>query len=276
MPVLALVDQQRWSLIGWTLGFAALAYFLVSLARTIVDSMLAIPSMRVYFDRLGVAVAQAHRLEQNLAVLFLDLDDFKAVNDTYGHAAGDAVLKDVTKGTLAQLRAEDVVARYGGDEFVVRLRGTDVHGAVRLAERVRATVDVMPAGVAGKVIPVSVSAGCASLGETEGDGATELIARADERMRVDVARAQRVAAGVLDQHRLSGLEAGERGGARVHLVAENPDVAGAQAAFFVFLENQGGEFHRACPAGNKGGRHYRRKRPLPTPDLGNAGEVDYS
>ncbi len=55
MPVLALVDQQRWSLIGWTLSFAALAYFLVSLARTIVDSMIAIPSPRVYFDRLGVA-----------------------------------------------------------------------------------------------------------------------------------------------------------------------------------------------------------------------------
>lgn len=91
-------------------------------------------------ERLRTEVAYAVRHGEPLALLVFDIDHFKVVNDTFGHAAGDAVLAQLGLLLTAHTRAEDVVARFGGDEFVILARGTDVAGAERLAERLRVAV----------------------------------------------------------------------------------------------------------------------------------------
>ncbi|MBK7584615.1 MAG: diguanylate cyclase [Myxococcales bacterium] len=139
---------------------------------------------RRHFDaRLKAELSYARRHNADLAVVMLDIDHFKRVNDTHGHLTGDAVIRHVAALTRGQLRAEDLAARYGGEELVVLLRGTDVRGAVRVAERIRATIEVLPARVDGTTVMVTVSGGCAALSEPNAaaDGA-DLVARADTRL----------------------------------------------------------------------------------------------
>jgi diguanylate cyclase len=121
--------------------------------------------------------ARSRRYAQPAAVLMMDLDHFKAVNDTHGHAAGDAVLR-ATGAVLRQLlRALDVPGRYGGEEFGVLLPGTDLAGAEAIAERIRARLDARPLADAGG-LRVSASIGCAAL-EAADASAAAWIARAD-------------------------------------------------------------------------------------------------
>jgi len=111
--------------------------------------------------------------------VMLDLDDFKLVNDTFGHVYGDRVLVYVAETIRATLRASDVAARYGGDEFAVILPETTVHGAAGVAERILATFQAHPFTADGRTpLPVGTSIGIAT---HPGDGrtATELIAAAD-------------------------------------------------------------------------------------------------
>ena len=79
--------------------------------------------------------------------LMLDVDHFKQVNDTWGHAAGDVVLQELAQRIESQVRASDVAARYGGEEFVVLLPGTDVASALKLAERIRMAIASSPIGL---------------------------------------------------------------------------------------------------------------------------------
>ncbi len=83
------------------------------------DTLTQLPNRAALLERLGVAIARARREQGRLAVLFLDLDGFKAINDSFGHSTGDALLRGVAERLVAQLRPQDTVARYGGDEFVV-------------------------------------------------------------------------------------------------------------------------------------------------------------
>jgi two-component system, cell cycle response regulator len=89
--------------------------------RTLHDSTTGLPNRELFDDRLTQAIALAKRHAWTLAVMFLDLDRFKAVNDTHGHAVGDEVLKEVAKRLLQKARAEDTVCRNGGDEFLYLL-----------------------------------------------------------------------------------------------------------------------------------------------------------
>jgi two-component system cell cycle response regulator len=119
---------------------------------------------RGYFDdRIAAEYAFVKRHGGVLAVLLIDLDHFKAVNDNHGHAAGDAVLGAAAKGVCESLRAEDVAARYGGEEFVVIARGTDATGAQVLAERLRARIAQSGVQVAGRTLKVTASIGVALL-----------------------------------------------------------------------------------------------------------------
>lgn len=86
-------------------------------------------------------VPQASQTGQPFSVLFLDLDYFKSVNDTYGHLVGSALLVEVGKVLKGLVRDHDIVARYGGDEYVIILRGTDSGGALKVAERIRMTIE---------------------------------------------------------------------------------------------------------------------------------------
>lgn len=89
------------------------------------DALTGLPSLRLLHDSASLLLAQAGRNGQKLATMFIDLDGFKAVNDTWGHGAGDAVLKEVARRLPACLRDSDQVARIGGDEFVVLLAGVE-------------------------------------------------------------------------------------------------------------------------------------------------------
>lgn len=118
-----------------------------------------------------------------LTVLMLDIDHFKAVNDTYGHLAGDQVLCAVAAGIRSALRSDDVVGRWGGEEFLVVLGGAGSHEAADVAERIRRSVADTPCPIDdGRVVPVTVSVGVASRpagDRTAGDNLHELIRDAD-------------------------------------------------------------------------------------------------
>ncbi len=138
---------------------------------------------RRHFDeRLQAELAYATRHKADLSLVMLDIDHFKRVNDTRGHAAGDAVIRHLARMTLSQLRSEDVFARYGGEEFVMLLRGTSARDAVRVAERVRASAATVAATFEGHPIPITVSAGCACLWECPNRTPGELLAAADGRL----------------------------------------------------------------------------------------------
>jgi diguanylate cyclase (GGDEF)-like protein len=110
--------------------------------------------------RLKEELARASREQVRLVCLMLDIDRFKQVNDTWGHAAGDAVLREFAQRIEAEVRASDVAARYGGEEFVVLLPGTGTADGVRLAERIRHAVSATPFELPSKErIPVTVSIG---------------------------------------------------------------------------------------------------------------------
>jgi diguanylate cyclase (GGDEF)-like protein len=106
-----------------------------------VDTMTGLSTYRVLRDRLAFEVERSKRSQESFAVLFLDLDRFKEVNDQYGHEAGNEILKAVAGEIRNAVRASDVAARYGGDEFVVILTRTDLQGGARVAEALRAGIE---------------------------------------------------------------------------------------------------------------------------------------
>jgi diguanylate cyclase (GGDEF)-like protein len=106
-----------------------------------VDALTGLSTYRVLRDRLAYEVERSKRSAEGFAVLFLDLDCFKLVNDQYGHEAGNDILRAVAGEITKAVRASDVAARYGGDEFVVILTRTDLHGAARVAEVLRSGVE---------------------------------------------------------------------------------------------------------------------------------------
>jgi diguanylate cyclase (GGDEF)-like protein len=131
-------------------------------------------------ERLKSEWAFAKRHGSRLSVIFVDADHFKKVNDTHGHAGGDAVLRALGAVLMRRLRTEDVVARYGGEEFVLLVRGVSQQSAATLAERIRADVQALDIEHEGKRIPVTVSVGVATHGaECESESVEALLARAD-------------------------------------------------------------------------------------------------
>ena len=111
-------------------------------------------------------------------MLLLDIDFFKRVNDTYGHAAGDEVLKVVSGQVADQLRSSDTLARYGGEEFVVVMPNQEIHKAMAVAERVRTMIEQLAVQVEGQEIRTTVSIGVAT--SFPGDTPDALLRRADE------------------------------------------------------------------------------------------------
>ena len=103
--------------------------------------MTGLSTYRVLRDRLAFEVERGKRSSEGFAVLFLDLDRFKEVNDQYGHEAGNEILRAVAGEIRNAVRASDVAARYGGDEFVVILTRTDLQGGARVAEALRAGIE---------------------------------------------------------------------------------------------------------------------------------------
>ena len=109
--------------------------------------------------QLLARLREAQRYQRPLAFLLLDVDHFKKVNDTWGHPAGDAVLKGVARTAQKQARETDLVARYGGEEMALVLPETDLRGALAIAERVRAACAAQQHGTGQGAIKVTVSVG---------------------------------------------------------------------------------------------------------------------
>jgi diguanylate cyclase (GGDEF)-like protein len=102
------------------------------------DELTSLPNRRLFHDRLNTALARSRRKQSRMALLYIDIDDFKHVNDTLGHAAGDVLLQHIARRLEACVRKADTVARLGGDEFVVILE--EVHGpedARAVADKIR-------------------------------------------------------------------------------------------------------------------------------------------
>jgi two-component system, cell cycle response regulator len=116
---------------------------------------------RYFLDRLNGEMKFAKRHQTSLALLFLDLDHFKKINENYGHAAGDRVLAEVSGRISGMLRTEDVFARYGGEEFAIVCRGIDQTGAEALGGRILSAVREMRIEHAGRTILVTISIGVA-------------------------------------------------------------------------------------------------------------------
>ena len=127
-----------------------------SLALT--DALTGLANRRLLFDRIAMALAQAQRDQRAVAVIYLDLDGFKEINNGLGHAAGDALLKMVAARLKSTVRADDTVARLGGDEFVILLRLTDADDAAQVAVKIIAAV-AQPYLIEGKAASITTSAG---------------------------------------------------------------------------------------------------------------------
>ena len=122
---------------------------------------------RYFADRLGVEIARARRSAGALDVLMVDVDHFKPLNDRFGHLAGDRALCVVVAQMARLVRTEDVVARFGGDEFVILAVSAHQSDASHLAERVRSTIARLPFQAGGTPASITVSVGLASLSEIE-------------------------------------------------------------------------------------------------------------
>jgi len=134
---------------------------------------------RASFDRaISDMVQDFYRRNYPFALLMIDIDDFKKINDTYGHQAGDYILKELARLLKSQLRARDVIARYGGEEFAILLPGVTFSQAIRVAERLRRAVEKHLFKYAGKEIPVTVSIGVALM--REGLDESSLVEKADK------------------------------------------------------------------------------------------------
>ena len=162
------------------------------------DALTGLPNRRLLEDRLEHAIRHAHRKQQMLAVMFIDLDHFKTVNDTHGHAVGDQLLTELARRLRSCLREDDTLARLGGDEFIVLLPELDnVDHACRVASRL-IEVNARPYRHGDTLLPIGSSIGI-SLYPIDGENAETLMQAADEAMY------QAKAAG-RNRFRLSGPE----------------------------------------------------------------------
>jgi diguanylate cyclase (GGDEF)-like protein len=137
---------------------------------------------RYFTERLESEYVYAVRHDAPIALLFLDIDHFKRINDVHGHPAGDYVLIELAKLAHGALRNEDIFSRYGGEEFAVISRGTDVREAQGLAERLRRAVEEHAFSYEGKAITVTISVGVARAPRAGVGSPAEFIALADETM----------------------------------------------------------------------------------------------
>jgi len=124
-----------------------------------VDALTGILNRGAIMERLGIEMDRAFREDQRLCVAMVDIDHFKAVNDTYGHSAGDTVLREATKRMSGVLRPYDSIGRYGGEEFIIVFPRCEESNAVAAAERVRRAISLQPINADSHAISITASIG---------------------------------------------------------------------------------------------------------------------
>lgn len=142
------------------------------------DGLTGLLNYATFYDALAREVLRAQRYETPLSLILIDLDHFKGVNDRFGHLAGDKILTDLSDRIRQALRAADLAARYGGDEFAVILPQTNREGAVRVAERIRENILAVPFEYLHTRLPVTVSLGVGEL--AAGMTAVDLVGKTDK------------------------------------------------------------------------------------------------
>ena len=142
------------------------------------DTLTGVPNRRHLNDRLEMELARQARYDQPLSVILTDIDRFKHVNDTYGHAAGDAVLKAFARTLESSIRGSDFLARYGGEEFVLLLPNTGIEEATAFAERMREATR----GIHIPETPIAITASFGVTLARRGERMAEVLSRADEAM----------------------------------------------------------------------------------------------
>ena len=149
--------------------------------QAVTDELTGLFNHRRFQEVMTTEVERARRYDQEMGLIMLDIDDFKRVNDTYGHLQGDLVLREVARVLRQSSREIDEPARYGGEEMAVALPQTDLEGAYRFAERVRRRIEALdlPLLDGDGTLKVTASFGAASLGTSSGDGKDALVAAAD-------------------------------------------------------------------------------------------------
>ncbi len=150
------------------------------------DPLTDLPNRILLRERMGQSLARSRRHKEQLAVLFIDLDDFKSVNDSYGHAVGDQVLKGLARTLLSRVRDEDTVARLGGDEFVILSEQVNDDNSAKIAaDRIQAAVAEPVVVTNDRADTLHINITCSigiALCPRDGDDLDELIDRADKAM----------------------------------------------------------------------------------------------
>ena len=143
---------------------------------SLIDELTKLHNRRFFFPEAEAAVARALRYRRPLSLVILDLDHFKRVNDTFGHAMGDRVLREVAAALKAESRAGDILARFGGEEFALVLTDTDLEGAAPLADRLRQCVKSVAQDALAPEISISLSGGIGAIDESlHGLGTAQLV-----------------------------------------------------------------------------------------------------
>jgi two-component system cell cycle response regulator len=152
-----------------------------SLSLALTDELTGLYNRRYMLAHLNELLARAGKGDMQTAVLMLDIDHFKSVNDNYGHPAGDDILRELVARLLRQVRSVDLVARLGGEEFVAVMPETSLSGATTVAERLRVAVAAEPFTIkaSGEALPVTISIGVAASDEVDED-VEMLLKRADD------------------------------------------------------------------------------------------------
>lgn len=148
---------------------------------TTVDGLTQVFNRRYFEETLEREISRCNRYARDLTLILLDIDHFKKINDTYGHLAGDYVLKQLASTLKARIRREDIFARFGGEEFALLLPEVDPKGAIIMAEKARRLVETQKFHFDNQAIPVTISVGLSTLSATQKDGA-ELIRAADQKL----------------------------------------------------------------------------------------------
>ena len=160
-----------------------------------IDSVTGLLNHRAIHQRMDRALQQAAKQEQPLSIIMMDMDNFKLFNDTYGHPVGDQVLKQVGTSLRKVCRQRDILARYGGDEFIAVLPGTDSETALQIAQRLRESMDLAGFQQANeeRVVPVTLSFGISTF-PLDSTNRHELLTIADSNLYAAKQSDERIAA----------------------------------------------------------------------------------
>jgi len=147
---------------------------------TILDGLTGIHNKRYFMEFLEREIARSKRHGRDLVLVMIDIDHFKNINDTHGHIAGDAVLQQLTRLISSVMRKDELISRYGGEEFTVLLPEADLNNAVSFAERIRRLVENHSFHHGGEDIHITISMGVAAYAEEL--GIEEFVRLADEQL----------------------------------------------------------------------------------------------